>query len=87
MGLPAYAETGSGYFAAQEVQIILSLLKVIDNPCQDIPLTAVLLSPIVGLTAEELARIRLHRPADDFYVALCLAARKEEGLYGVFCVL
>ena len=40
MGLPAYAETGSGYFAAQEVQIILSLLKVIDNPCQDIPLTA-----------------------------------------------
>lgn len=78
MGLPAYAETGSGYFAAQEVQIILSLLKLIDNPCQDIPLTAVLLSPIVGLTAEELARIRLHRPADDFYVALCLAARKEE---------
>jgi ATP-dependent helicase/nuclease subunit A len=78
MGLPAYAETGSGYFAAQEVQIILSLLKVIDNPCQDIPLTAVLLSPIVGLTVEELASIRLQRPADDFYVALCFAARREE---------
>ncbi|MDD2432911.1 MAG: helicase-exonuclease AddAB subunit AddA, partial [Clostridia bacterium] len=78
LGLPAYAEIGSGYFAAQEVQVMLSLLKVIDNPCQDIFLTAVLFSPIVGLTAEELARIRLHSSAADFYVALCLAARKEE---------
>ncbi|MGI6588838.1 MAG: helicase-exonuclease AddAB subunit AddA [Peptococcia bacterium] len=78
LGLPVYAEIGSGYFAAQEVQVMLSLLKVIDNPCQDIPLTAVLFSPIVGLSEVELARIRLHSSADDFYVALCLAARKEE---------
>ena len=50
MGIPVYAETGSGYFAAPEVQVMLSLLRVIDNPCQDIPLTAVLLSPVVGLS-------------------------------------
>ncbi|MDD4146847.1 MAG: helicase-exonuclease AddAB subunit AddA, partial [Clostridia bacterium] len=78
LGLPVYAEIGSGYFAAQEVQVILSLLKVIDNPCQDIPLTAVLFSPLVGLTAEELACLRLHYSAADFYAALCLAARREE---------
>lgn len=78
LGIPAYAETGSGYFAAQEVQVMLSLLRVIDNPCQDIPLTAVLLSPVVNLTAEELARIRLCCPGD-FYHALRLAARVEKG--------
>ncbi len=80
MGIPAYAETGSGYFAAQEVQVMLSLLRVLDNPCQDIPLTAVLLSPVVNLTAEELARIRLCCPGD-YYHALRLAARVEEGSF------
>jgi ATP-dependent helicase/nuclease subunit A len=78
LGIPVYVETGSGYFAAQEVQVMLSLLKVIDNPCQDIPLAAVLLSPVVGLTAEQLARIRLNLTATDFYTVVCLAARREE---------
>jgi ATP-dependent helicase/nuclease subunit A len=77
LGIPAYAETGSGYFAAQEVQVLLSLLKVIDNPCQEIPLAAVLLSPVVGLLPEDLARIRLCCPGD-YYHALRLAARVEE---------
>ena len=79
LGIPVYAETGSGYFAAQEVQVILSLLKVIDNPLQDIFVAAVLLSPVVGLSTEELARIRLVRSDDDLYNAVRLAARKEEG--------
>ncbi|MGI6607098.1 MAG: UvrD-helicase domain-containing protein [Peptococcia bacterium] len=80
MGIPVYAETGSGYFAAPEVQVMLSLLRVIDNPCQDIPLTAVLLSPVVGLSPEELARIRLCCPGD-YYHALRLAARVEKGAF------
>ena len=54
-GIPAYAETGSGYFDTVEVETILSMLAVIDNPMQDIPLAAVLRSPIGGLTDEELA--------------------------------
>lgn len=78
LGIPVYVETGSGYFAAQEVQVMLSLLKVIDNSSQDIPLAAVLLSPVVGLTAEQLAHIRLNRIGTDFYTAVCLAARREE---------
>lgn len=79
LGIPAYAETGSGYFAAQEVQVMVSLLKVIDNPRQDIPLTAVLCSPVVGLTARELALLGLHRRGGDFYDAVRLAARRERG--------
>ena len=58
-GIPAYAESRSGYFSTQEVRMMLDVLQILDNPAQDIPLTAVLHSPIGGLTAEELAEIRL----------------------------
>ncbi|MFB9325492.1 UvrD-helicase domain-containing protein [Paenibacillus aurantiacus] len=58
-GIPAYAELGSGYFEATEVETMLSLLRVIDNPYQDISLAGALRSPLAGLTAEELALIRI----------------------------
>jgi ATP-dependent helicase/nuclease subunit A len=58
-GIPAYADLSTGYFSATEVNMIMSLLKVIDNPFQDVPLAAVLRSPIVGLSAGELAQIRI----------------------------
>lgn len=79
LAIPAYADSGTGYFDAQEVQTVLSLLKIIDNPRQDIPLTAVLCSPLVELAPEELAAIRLQRPQGDFYNAVRLAARREKG--------
>ncbi|WHY02053.1 helicase-exonuclease AddAB subunit AddA [Neobacillus sp. DY30] len=59
-GIPIYANLSSGYFEATEVAIMMSLLRVIDNPFQDIPLASVLRSPIVGLNEEELAQIRLY---------------------------
>lgn len=74
MGIPAYAELGTGYLGAVEVETMLSLLQVIDNPRQDIPLAAVLRSPIAGLTAAELARVRLTCPEGDFYDAVVAAA-------------
>lgn len=58
-GVPAYAEQSGGYFAAAEVQIMLALLECIDNPEQDLPLAAVLRSPIVGLKEAGLAALRL----------------------------
>lgn len=70
LGIPAYADVGSGYLAAMEVDTFLALLKIIDNPHQDIPLAAVLRSPIVGLTAEELAEIRVSSPKSSFYEAI-----------------
>lgn len=54
-GIPAFAQSQSGYFDTTEVETILSLLAVIDNPMQDIPLAAVMRSPIVGMSDEELA--------------------------------
>ncbi|MBS4188825.1 helicase-exonuclease AddAB subunit AddA [Bacillus sp. FJAT-49705] len=69
-GIPVYANLSSGYFEATEVAIMMSLLKIIDNPYQDIPLASVLRSPIVGLTEEELAQIRIHHKKGVFYEAL-----------------
>lgn len=48
MGIPAFAESKTGYFTTIEVETVLNLLAVLDNPMQDIPLTAVLRSPVGG---------------------------------------
>ncbi|MBO8140597.1 MAG: UvrD-helicase domain-containing protein [Firmicutes bacterium] len=70
LGVPAYAELGTGYFAATEVEVMLAVLSVLDNPRQDIPLAAVLRSPIGGLSAAELARIRAACKEGEFYDAV-----------------
>lgn len=69
-GIPAHAQTQSGYFSTLEIRTVLNLLRIIDNPRQDIPLTAILKSPIVGLTNDELARIRIPRRRILMYEAL-----------------
>ena len=56
-GIPAYAESRMGYFNTLEVETVLSLLAVIDNPMQDIPLAAVLKSPVVGMSDREMAEM------------------------------
>ena len=59
-GIPAVCESSTGYFSAWEVQVMLALLKILDNPHQDIPLGTVLLSPIGGFSEEELAKLRIN---------------------------
>ncbi|MDY0406210.1 helicase-exonuclease AddAB subunit AddA [Virgibacillus sp. 179-BFC.A HS] len=76
-GIPVYAELSTGYFAAIEVKVMLSLLKTIDNPRQDIPLVSVLKSPIVGMNEEELSQIRLANPKSVFYDALKKYGRQQ----------
>ena len=80
-GVPAHAELASGWFDAVEVDMMLSLLKVIDNPLQDIPLAGVLRSPIVGLSTGQLAQIRLADRSATFYEAMLafLARAPEDG--------
>jgi len=80
LGIPVYAELGSGYFKATEIQVILSLLKVIDNPRQDIPLAALLRSPVQGLSVDDLAAIRLNSPQGDFYDGVVSTAEEESNL-------
>ncbi|MBU3155571.1 helicase-exonuclease AddAB subunit AddA [Clostridium estertheticum] len=68
--IPVYADTGTGYFSTVEIQIIMSLLQIIDNPRQDIPMLAVLRSPIGGFTSEELVDIRIGQREVSFYEAM-----------------
>lgn len=83
MDIPASTGARTGYFSTIEVQTVLSLLKIIDNPCQDIPLAAVLHSPIGGMDAAALAEIRSRRPEQPFYEA-CM---EEEMLQEFFEML
>jgi len=70
-GIAVYADTSSGYFQTLEVMTVLNMLRIIDNPRQDIALAGVLYSPMAGLTAEELARIRAACKKASMYTAVC----------------
>jgi len=85
-GIPAYAELKTGYYSAVEVETVLSFLAIIDNPRQDIPMAAVLRSPLFSFTDEELGQIVLakgclyEKPYDktkENAVNLSLQAEKE----------
>lgn len=58
-GIPAHTTSKNGYFSAPEVQTVLNFLRLLDNPFQDIPLAAVLKSPIGDFGDEDLARVRI----------------------------
>lgn len=70
MDIPVFTDTGGGYFDTLEVETVMSLLQIIDNPMQDIPLLAVLRSPVFGFTSEELIDIRTIDNNVSFYEAL-----------------
>ncbi|MGI6712238.1 MAG: helicase-exonuclease AddAB subunit AddA [Bacillota bacterium] len=77
-GIPAFADTGTGFFKTTEIQVILSLLQIIDNPEQDIPLLGVLRSPIVSFDTDELAELRLCNRKGSLYEALHLLANDSQ---------
>lgn len=78
-GIPAWTATSDGFFSAPEVAAALSLLRLIDNPTQDIPLLAVMLSPIGGFIPDDLAIIRTGRLRVPLYVAVRDYARIHAG--------
>ncbi|SAM74223.1 ATP-dependent helicase/nuclease subunit A [Enterococcus faecium] len=70
LGIPLSINDTQNYFQSTELRVMISLLQIIDNSYQDIPLAAVLRSPIVGLQEEELAQVRLALPQKDYYQAV-----------------
>lgn len=77
--IPAHVESNTGYFSSYEIQVILSMLRILDNPLQDIPMAAVLASPIVGMDDEELAQIRSAYKGVSFAQAALSAMAGEDG--------
>ena len=59
LGIPAAADKGEDFLSTPEVQTALSLLRVIDNPLREVELAAVMLSPLFGFTADDLAVLRV----------------------------
>lgn len=78
-GIPAFAEEKSGYFSSYEIQIVLSMLKIIDNPKQDIPLVSALKSVYAGMDENELAKIRLCGGGCMYDALLCAQEEFKDG--------
>lgn len=72
-GIDVYSDTSTQYLDSTEIQTIISLLKIIDNPMQDIPLVLVLRSPIGNFTDNELVEIRIVEQKSYFYEAMLKA--------------
>ncbi|WP_099974795.1 helicase-exonuclease AddAB subunit AddA [Lactobacillus terrae] len=76
--IPLLVTASENYFQTTELQILVSFLKIIDNPIQDIPLVAVLRSPIVKLGERQLAEIRLASKGTNFYNAVKSYVEKND---------
>lgn len=79
LAIPLLVNDTQNYFQTTEITIMMSLLKIIDNPYQDIPLAGVLRSPIVGLNEQELAYIRVTKKTGDYYDAVVNFYREYPG--------
>lgn len=77
-GMPYYAETAEGYFDVPEVETMLHILRLIDNPRQDIPLISILHSPIYGFSADGLMQVRLGGGKGAFYDCMHLYLQEGE---------
>ena len=82
-GIPCYAQASGGYFDAIEIKLLLSLLSVLDNRRQDIPLLAVLRSPLFGFTDRELSELRIRDHKSPLLDCL-LSAREAEPKVAAF---
>ncbi|MDR0879483.1 MAG: UvrD-helicase domain-containing protein [Clostridioides sp.] len=70
MDIPVYSDTGVGYFETTEIKVVMSILQVIDNPMQDIPLLAALRSPVFGFTPDDMANVRMIDRESSIYECL-----------------
>ena len=73
LNIPVFSDSSNTYLETMEVQTIMALLKVIDNPMQDIPLVTVLRSNIFGFTDNDLIQIRLSDRKCSFYESMLKA--------------
>jgi len=77
LDIPWSCDSGEDFFAATEIQVALSLLRIIDNPRQDVPLIAALRSAVYGFSADRLSEIRAGSAGGDFYTALTQDAGED----------
>lgn len=81
-GIPAVCDRGGSLLDTSEVQILVAILQIIDNPHQDVPLLTALASPAFGFTPDQLARPRTENRRDDYYDTIRAAAQTDAALAG-----
>ena len=77
-GIPAWSDAAGAFFGTPEISVLLSFLRVIDNPVQDIPLLSILMSPIFGWSPDRLTEIRLGRQDGPLYFAVKQEAERGD---------
>lgn len=79
--IPCSFEESGDFFHTMEVSVMLSLLELVDNPRQDVPLISVLRSPVFGFTPDRLAEMRGKHPSGDFYDAVTADGGEDCGAF------
>lgn len=74
-GIPCFTEVSGEFLTSTEISLALNILRIVDNPKQDVPLLSVLMSPVFGFTADDVARLRLSDRRSDIYT--CLVGESE----------
>ncbi len=70
MGVPSFTEPTGSFLSSNEISLALNILRIIDNPNQDIPLLSVMMSPLFAFTVDEIAQYRIETRSGDIYTAL-----------------
>ena len=76
-GIPCFTQIDAEFFTANEVRLLLNVLRVVDNPEQDIPLLSVMMSVLFGFTPDECADLRINCRQKSIYS--CLLSARENG--------
>lgn len=79
--IPCTSGESEAFFSTLEAAVMVSFLQIIDNPRQDVPLIAVLRSPLFGFSPDRLAQIRALLPEGDYYDALCLDEHEDTAAF------
>ncbi len=77
MGVPSFTEPTGSFLDSAEIALGLNILRIIDNPKQDVPLLSVMLSPLFSFTADDISRYRIESRKGDIYS--CLLVQEEKG--------
>ena len=75
-GIPCYSSNSEGFFKTPEIRTVVSIMRIVDNPLQDIPLLSAMISPVFGFTPDELADLKNEFPQYPFWICVKNAAER-----------
>ncbi len=85
-GIPCFTEISGSFLSSKEISLTLNILRIIDNPKQDVPLLSVMMSPIFGFTADEVALFRINKRKGDIYSCVIQAEQTEKTEHFLSCI-